>query len=241
MEEAPLNDAWFFDCESAQWSALTHVGEPPAPRSFHKMVASPTGADQQTLYVFGGCAAAGRLADFHAATFDRVTKTLTWNLCPDPPGCRGRGGAGFAFVPSPAPSGSVVVLAGFAGEETRDMYVYDIGEGSWSEIELSGDKFIPRSVFAIAAVGDDAMTIFGGEVGESARGHEGAGDFAGDTLTVNLKGVVSAHKSADTERASPPARGWAAYDGNEGRMVLCGGLAGDDANPVRLDDVWVRT
>ena len=46
------------------------AGTLPVPRSFHKMIA--VGAD---IYVYGGCAAKGRLADLHH--FD--TRTATWS------------------------------------------------------------------------------------------------------------------------------------------------------------------
>ena len=41
-----------------------------------------------------------------------------------------------------------------------------------------------------------------------------------------------------------PGRGWSAggvWRGRGERMVVVGGLAGDDANPVRLVDVWMGT
>lgn len=231
MPPQPLNDLWHFDAGSSKWTAFTHVDTPPCPRSFHKMVF--TGG---AVYVFGGCAAAGRLADLHVGTLDTHSATVSWAACPNPPpACKGRGGAGFVHLADPAPAGSLVVLAGFAGEETKDMYVFDIATSAWSEVKLSGDAFTPRSVFAIVPVGPSSAMVFGGEVGESAKGHEGAGDFAADTLTVSLRGEV---KSCQPE-GTPPARGWAACDCHGKGMVLVGGLAGNDANPVRLADAWV--
>ena len=48
-------------------------GKPPSPRSFHKMIAI-----NQVIFVFGGCAAKGRLADLHK--FD--TRTNIWTEVP---------------------------------------------------------------------------------------------------------------------------------------------------------------
>ena len=40
--------------------------------------------------------------------------------------------------------------------------------------------------------------------------------------------------------AGPPSRGWSdgAVWGTD-RLVVVGGLSGDDSNPIRLSDVWV--
>jgi hypothetical protein len=83
--------------------------------------------------------------------------------------------------------------------------------------------------------------VFGGEVSQSDRGHEGAGDFEGDTLVVDSKGVVASASDPSDGNASPPARGWAACDVDGSVFVLSGGLAGNDESPVRLADVWVGT
>mmetsp|Transcript_25586 Transcript_25586/g.67038 ORF Transcript_25586/g.67038 Transcript_25586/m.67038 type:complete len:343 (-) Transcript_25586:164-1192(-) len=244
MDEAPLNDLWFFNPKESAWLELKHEGTPPSERSFHRLVsvydAAAADPNAVTLFVFGGCGAEGRLADLHKATVDLKVGTATWaqDIAKAPAGCRGRGGPGVAHVATPAPAGSVVVLAGFAGEETSDMYVYDVRSNTWRDVALTGDSFIPRSVFAMTPAGPDSVLVFGGEVGESARGHEGAGDFGADTLLVDLAGKV---KSVEPEGPNaPPPRGWAACDRTvDGAMFLTGGLAGNDANPTRLNDSWV--
>jgi hypothetical protein len=237
LSPSPLFLSFFLSSLSAPlFATATTTASTPHPPLTFVSVSSPfqvvvTGENYDTVFVFGGCGAEGRLADLHVGHVKEGT--VTWKICPAPPAaCRGRGGAGLVHLP-----GFVVVLAGFAGEEMADMYLYNIATTEWKEVVLSGDAFTPRSVFAIAAIGPTTAMVFGGEVGESARGHEGAGDFAADTLTVDLDGVVKVQKGA--LGGAPPARGWAACDRAENSMVLVGGLAGNDADPIRLADAWV--
>ena len=64
------------------------------------------------------------------------------------------------YVADPAPSGSLIVLAGFAGEETDDMYVYDIASDTWRSVKLSGAPFTKRSVFAMSAISRYRVLVF---------------------------------------------------------------------------------
>ena len=103
-----------------------------------------------------------------------------------------------------------------------------------------------RSVTAITSLhGDRYVVLFGGEVGESAKGHEGAGKFTNgvvvlDTATDEVVTELGAHKDSEEP---PPVRGWlAGARTDDGRsMVVHGGLAGDDDAPKRLNDTWVMT
>merc|ERR1719397_2113606 len=96
----------------------------------------------------------------------------------------------------------------------------------------------PRSVACCEGVGTRVL-LFGGELQPSDRGHEGAGAFSSDTqvfeASTSMK-VVGDGKG----KTSPPPRGWSASAGwGSGKVVVAGGLAGDDSNPVRMMDVWV--
>ena len=94
----------------------------------------------------------------------------------------------------------------------------------------------------------DSIFAFGGEVEPSEAGHEGAGGFADDLIAVDrstgepVPVAVSTLPDAQvgTTPQSPQARGWGAATAvSPSKAVLFGGLTGDDANPVRLDDLWL--
>ena len=104
----------------------------------------------------------------------------------------------------------------------------------------------PRSVAQLPSLG--ALAFFGGEVGASQKGHEGAGMFGAHVLF--LEGNTGAFLRSDEappaadvgEILQPRARGWAsaaAWGGN--RLVVFGGLTGDDSAPLRLADTWALT
>ena len=97
MDEKAMNDLWKLDASGEKGSETWRLVEPaeasdppPEPRSFHRMVCIG-----DSLYVFGGCGASGRLADLHR--FDLVDKT--WhNLGTS--SLRGRGGANLLTLSS---------------------------------------------------------------------------------------------------------------------------------------------
>jgi hypothetical protein len=84
--------------------------------------------------------------------------------------------------------------------------------------------------------------IFGGEVDPSDQGHEGAGGFGNDIVILDKK--TGTYKETIKEVKGtlwPEHCGWsdsAMIDGPSGQLYIFGGLSGDDANPIRLDDLW---
>ena len=189
------------------------------------------------LYVFGGCGASGRLNDLHK--FDLKEKTwhnLGTSLL------RGRGGPNLLSLSS---GGKLAVVAGFAGEETNDGHVYDLTTSSWHETVMSLDDLRPRSVCIAASFPSVGVSVvFGGEVDPSQRGHEGAGGFANDVVLLDeVTGSLIETVPPAEGSHWPGPRGWSdgasADDGTgKGHLYVFGGLAGDDKNPVRLDDLW---
>jgi len=228
IDELLMNDLHKFDTKTRTWTAVDTKGDLPSPRSFHKMVAL-----KNKLYVFGGCPAKGRLADLHLFDPD----TSQWTRLPEAP-MEGRGGTAFAAVvvfPKWG-EGKLMVLGGFAGREVGDMWEFDVATETWSC--LSETLKPPRSVACCEGIGTRVL-LFGGELQPSDRGHEGAGAFSSDTqvfeASTSMK-VVGDGKG----KTSPPPRGWSASSGwGSGKVVVAGGLAGDDSNPVRMMDVWV--
>eukprot|EP00908_Phaeocystis_cordata_P018490 Transcript_29943.p1 GENE.Transcript_29943~~Transcript_29943.p1 ORF type:complete len:356 (-),score=139.68 Transcript_29943:320-1339(-) len=231
MGEAELDDVWEFDPALCAWQPLDAAGggSAPSPRSFHAATAV-----EDSFYVFGGCGAAGRMADLHR--FD--TRTRTWEVLPPPPEVAGRGGATLEASPK---GDALWLAAGFAGHETNDLLRFCLRERTWER--KPSEWLRPRSVCAAMAL-DDALMLFGGEVSPSDRGHEGAGGFASDLIALDpidgtQQELTVAVAGGAAEAASPPARGWAAAAALSPReALLVGGLTGTDAAPERLDDAW---
>lgn len=84
----------------------------------------------------------------------------------------------------------------------------------------------------------DQIVFFGGEVNPSEKGHEGAGAFSNNLLVLDGKtGKVLSQPLIET---TPPNRGWScAAVWNSSSLLVFAGLAGDDTNPIRLDDTWL--
>lgn len=240
MDEKAMNDLWKLDASgdkgSETWSLVEPAeasDPPPEPRSFHRMICVV-----DSLYVFGGCGASGRLADLYR--FDLLDKT--WHSL-GTSSLRGRGGANLLTLSS---NKMLAVIAGFAGEETSDGQCFDIAKSQWEE-ELLNESLKgirPRSVCVSASFPSIGHSvIFGGEVDPSDRGHEGAGGFENDVVVLR----EDSGKLVETIKASasepwPKSRGWSdggSIDSNGiGHLYIFGGLSGDDANPQRLDDLW---
>ena len=243
MKEQAMNDLWSFkdgvwtEIIPSSTSSSSNDSAPPAdvpcPRSFHRMIC----LDNQ-LYVFGGCGAAGRLADLHK--FDLAT--YTWEALPVS-SLRGRGGPNLMALRD---GQALAVIAGFAGEETKDGQVYEIKNKTWSEglMETELQDMRPRSVCVSGSLPSARVSIiFGGEVNPSDRGHEGAGGFANDVCLLDETTGAFLESVRNDAVDWPQERGWAAGavsdNGNgTGELHLFGGLSGDDTSPLRLDDFW---
>jgi hypothetical protein len=93
MGEGARDDLWVLDtaAETPTWQvAPCKSGHPPPARSYHAMASSAGCAAGGTVYVFGGCGAAGRLADLWA--YD--VESAGWEQLPSAPaGVLPRGGA----------------------------------------------------------------------------------------------------------------------------------------------------
>jgi len=173
--------------------------------------------------------------------FDISTKT--WHNLGESHHLRGRGGPTFL----PLNSGkSLGIVAGFAGEETNDGHLFEIGTEKWAENSLRKDLegLRPRSVCIGGSFpGAGISVIFGGEVDPSAKGHEGAGGFENDILVLDeTTGKYLETIPQGGDESVPETRGWSdgavAVDDNGGDLFVFGGLSGDDASPKRLDDLW---
>lgn len=239
MDEKAMDDLWKLDCSGApgteKWSKVPCAGgDPPAARSFHRMICVG-----KSLFVFGGCTAEGRAADLHR--FDLESNTwydLGKSLL------RGRGGPNVLPISSGKKIG---IVAGFAGEETADGHLFDIESNKWAdallEKELEGMR--PRSVCVFGSFPSLGYSIvMGGEVDPSDRGHEGAGAFENDIVILDEKTGAFLTTLKPDSSEWPQTRGWsdaASRDaGNgSGQLFLFGGLSGDDKNPQRLDDFWI--
>eukprot|EP00039_Didymoeca_costata_P020835 m.342575 g.342575 ORF g.342575 m.342575 type:complete len:338 (-) comp21580_c0_seq1:78-1091(-) len=239
MEEAPLNDMYCFNITEKKWVAVEYKGgEPPCPRSFHKMIAVGS-----TLFVFGGCGAEGRLSDMYS--FD--TTTNEWKCIlengaslSDNVTISGRGGPGFV---GDAEGNFVSVVGGFSGKEMNDIFRYSLENKTWEQVYTNGNSDI--TPFSVSCSGvlksgsSKVIAFFGGEIAESRLGHEGAGAFSDDVLLLDSPSCKKL-ESKLSSGSGPQPRGWtdAAVWGSD-KLVVFGGLTGTDENPTRLDDLWV--
>jgi len=198
MGEGALDDIWRFDTVAEVWHGPVASGGAPAPRSYHAGCAAGG-----RFYIFGGCGEAGRLNDFHC--FD--PEKAAWRELPTPPGVDGRGGPTLeAFWGGR----TLLLFAGFAGRETRDVLTFDIESEKWTRrADLSSD-LAPRSVCASFPTPDGRIVVYGGEVEPSERGHEGAGGFSGDVLEFDADGAARRLVPAPLTSDRPTPRGWTA-------------------------------
>ena len=148
----------------------------------------------------------------------------------------GRGGAGIAVDPK---GPALVVLGGFAGREMKDVHRFDIVKGVWSKLDIELEEAC--SVAVTAEVGG-RIVLFGGEVEPSAKGHAGAGGFSGNLSIFSGEMEKLGEVSCNEGERQQLARGWSSGDRwGQDKLVVVGGLTGDDSNPTRLDDVWCAT
>ena len=227
MGEGALNDMYVLDTSSFAWTLVSPEGAVPEARSFHKMVGTEKG-----LYLFGGCAAVGRLNDFW---FYSIADSQ-WTQLPSPPATP-RGGPSLSATSS---NTHVYLATGYSGSENDDTYVFDVAAGTWETVVPFGSgQFRARSVCPSVLLQDGRYFVVAcGEVSTSDRGHEGAGDFASDIVVLREGKTVQYDMATGSDAITP--RGWTAMAKiDERTAVLFGGLAGNDEMPVRLNDTWI--
>lgn len=220
-----LNELYSFDTATKKWTLISTGEVGPQNRSYHSTV-----ADDRHVYIFGGCGVSGRLNDLWA--YDVVDKK--WVQYPSPgENLKGRGGLGLAVA-----QGKIWVVYGFAGMEMDDVHCFDPAHRLWAQVETSGEKPSPRSVFSTFSIGK-YIIISGGEVDPSDLGHMGAGMFSGEAYGLDTETLVW-KKWDDGAGAEdhPGPRGWCAFakgwkDGQEGVLVYGGNSPSND----RLGDI----
>ena len=187
---------------------------------------------ENTLYVFGGCGAVGRLNDLHRFDVELNTWTL---LAAAPESLSGRGGAGFV---SNAQGTKLYVVGGFCGKESNGVWEYDIANNSWSTVlEEGNDRLLPFSVSCGVTIADKII-FFGGEVQPSEKGHEGAGGFTNNVVILDGATGLPLPISIEGEPL-PTVRGWSDACVTNNSLIVYGGLSGTDEEPQRLDYCWL--
>ncbi|WIA40680.1 hypothetical protein OEZ86_004378 [Tetradesmus obliquus] len=127
MGEGATGDLFVLDTATATWAAAqpstdcssSTPAAPPA-RSYHAMATAGG-----KLYVFGGCGAAGRLADLWR--YDPATGA--WQQLP---GCESVGARGGSVLVASGDGSQLLLMGGFNGDEMRDCHSYDIAAATWS-------------------------------------------------------------------------------------------------------------
>ncbi|MQM14703.1 hypothetical protein Taro_047638 [Colocasia esculenta] len=224
-----LNELYSFDTSLSEWTLLSSGEVGPPNRSYHSMA-----ADDQHIYIFGGCGVSGRLNDLWAYN----VKESRWVKFPEPGrNCLPRGGPGISFT-----GGKIWVVYGFSGEELDDVHCFDPASGEWEMVETAGEKPIARSVFSTAGIGK-YVVLYGGEVDPSNLGHLGAGKFVGDAYALDTTTDIwmKLEDSSNTGE-HPGPRGWCAFsvgrrEGKQGLLVYGGNSPTND----RLDDIFFFT
>jgi len=224
-----LNEFYAFDTCTNKWTLISNGETGPAHRSYHSVT-----ADDRRVYIFGGCGVAGRLNDLWA--YDVIDKM--WIKFPVPgENCKGRGGPGLAVA-----QGKIWVVYGFGGVELDDVHLFDLVEEKWVQVETTGEKPTPRSVFSTVGIGK-YIFVLGGEVDPSDLGHLGAGKFSGEAYALDTETLMWKRLDDGSESGEHPGpRGWCAFaagqrDGSEGLLVYGGNSPSND----RLDDIFFFT
>lgn len=230
--EGALKDLYSYDIITNHWDGpIEAKGETPEIRSFHKIISV-----DKKIYVFGGCSAEGRLNDLHVIDIE----TLIWKQLPCCEAGPGRGGPalGVSFD-----SSKLVMATGYSGHENDDIHIFDIDKANWVTCEKG--QYRARSVAPFCTLcpnngNNNILVIFGGEVNTSDRGHEGAGDFANDLVTIDTDSGLIVPNEMVSDSKPPCARGWTSMTKiSNNKAILFGGLSGNDDNPIRLNDTWL--
>ena len=136
--------------------------------------------------------------------------------------------------------GKYLFVVSFAGKEMNDVYRYDIEAQTMSKIYEQDDdqKTNPLRPFSVSCGGvlHGLIHYFGGEVNPSQKGHEGAGGFSNEVQVLDGSTGKMDGKAAAISGPAPRDRGWTdaavLHEHGEEKLVVFGGLSGDDSNSL---------
>lgn len=238
-ENRNFNDFYSYDTVNNEWKFLTKLDEEGGPeaRTFHSMA-----SDENNVYVFGGVSKGGVMKTptrFRTIEAFNVNEEK-WVQLPDPGDeFEKRGGAGFHVVQR-----KLWVIYGFATStqvggmndyESNHVQFYDPASGKWTEVETTGEKPSPRSVFASAVVGKHIL-IFGGETKPDPKAHLGPGTLSNEGFALDTETLVWEKIGGGDE---PGTRGWTASTsatiyGKKGLLMHGGKTPANE----RVDDLY---
>ena len=113
-------------------------------------------------------------------------------------------------------------------------------------MKITEKNYIEPCSFQVPGKGN-FIAIFGGEVTESSKGHEGAGGFSNDLILINEETLkITTFKEEDCGKTGPESgwplpRGWSSgcSERSANTIFIFGGLRGDDNNPIRTNDLCI--
>ena len=90
------------------------------------------------------------------------------------------------------------------------------------------------------------MAIFGGEIDPCYKGNEYGGGFSNELVLINEETLQLTTVVPECNKIGAQLkRGWSAGTAlskdRKNQIVVFGGLTGTDANPKRLNDLWIGT
>ena len=120
-----------------------------------------------------------------------------------------------------------------------DFFVFDTKSNQWNQPNLQGDIPSNRSVAFFAPLTSSSLFLFGGEADPSDKGHEGGGEYHGDSYILDVESMTWRCIHGETKSAEdtiPVARGW--LNGTacgENQVAIFGGFDGK----LRRDDMFI--
>jgi N-acetylneuraminic acid mutarotase len=217
-----VGDMWAYDSAADAWEPLKPSGTAPSARSGHAMAYDQAA---HRLILFGGLDnTAAPLDDTWA--YDPVADTWT-EL--DPSGGPPLARIGHSMVYDPVARRSILF-----GGSTRasaalgDIWAYDAGANSWTELQPKGR--VPSARTGHSAAYDQVthrLMVFGGV--------SDMGAFLNETWAYNPAANAWTELHPKGELPSPRAGHSMAYDPIRGILIMFGG---QDSSGNSLDDTW---
>merc|ERR1712198_58485 len=245
---------------SAAWRKIQIQENSPSPRIAHSQAVIGN-----RIYIFGGRQGItmdeSPLNDLHY--FD--TQTETWTEV----AFKGGNAPSARSFHQMVSVGSSLFVFGGCGNAGRmsDLHEFDTNSLVWTEHSneyKAGDDGSSETIkgrggaslvaancgtklFLVGGIAGKGnyIAVFGGEISESSKGHEGAGGFSNKLILINEETLeVTIADPKNDESGMPTQRGWSSgcsLPNNKSQLAVFGGLSGNDDNPKRLGDLWICT
>lgn len=147
------NDTWIYNTNTSSWEEVNIEGDKPCFRIYHEMVSN----EKDTVVLFGG---ANNDLMFLNDTWEFSISDRTWTKIDT----RTKPPRRWFFDMTYIGDNKIIIFGGDVAvyHDSNDMWIYDIDEKNWQQVEIVGENIRERRLFNMVTTSGGITILHGG-------------------------------------------------------------------------------